>query len=168
MNTSSPSNSDLDFYKKFKEKYSEIKLASKTSTTKNVSSTDRIMEFRKKLESSFASRVEHRASVINEESISISPKYSLEFKKFTSKKPLLNEKLSKNTSVSSITVENKPKIEEIIPINILIEARRTLSNANDDDIRDLPYLYTFALNKLCRVFQEKNLKKTNVLSKLDI
>lgn len=155
LNLSPAKNSDLNYYKNLKEKYTELKLASKTNTKSSGSSIDRIAEFRKKLESSFALRNEQNPQVVEEESPSAWPKLSFDFQKPAIPRPNASERLSKNTSLSSIAIVNKPKIEEVLPISTLIEARKALANASDKNVQDLPYLYSYTLNELRKAFDKR-------------
>ena len=66
-----------------------------------------------------------------------------------------SEKMSKNTSMVSLVIRAKPKLNDTISIDALIEAKKALISATNEEIGELPYLYTFTLKKFCENINEK-------------
>lgn len=146
-----------DYVKNFRERFNQIKKAQVPPSNKSeVNSLDRIAEFRKKLENSFNIRSEQSSKLIVDDSFkSYSKEPELELKKSSSPKKYQEfQSFCKSPSDASSFIQ-KPKIEDIIPMGTLIEAKNAFRSASDESIKELPYLYTFTLSKLCKSFCEK-------------
>lgn len=131
-----------------KERYSSLK------AKPAVSSISRIEEFRKKLEHSFASKPEFRSSPFNYNN---SPRLSSLTYQSQIPRPYVGQRLSKNSSVMSMPAESrkKMKLPEIIPLETLIEAKRAYALASEKELESMPYMYNFALSKLCGQIDDK-------------
>ena len=150
-----------DYSKNFKERFNQIKKTQASSTDKSgVNSLNRIAEFRKKLENSFNVRSEQSSKLIVDDSFkSYAKEPELELKKSSSPKRYQEfQSFCKSPSHGSSFIQ-KPKIEEIIPLGTLIKAKNAFISASEENIKDLPYLYTFTLSKLCKSFCEKYERK---------
>ena len=144
-----------DYSKEFQNKYSDLKSLSKVSSKNSLSSIDRIAEFRKKLENTFGSKNTPTGSIMDQDINYMQPKFSLGSNKSVLPRFTTSAIISKNSSLSSIVIQSKPKLNEIIPLESLAAAKKAFMSANEEDIRDLPYLYSFTLNKLCDQIHEK-------------
>lgn len=155
--SSLPNNSD-DYLKAFRERFEQIKKSQATSASKlGNNSINRITEFRKKLESSFNTRSEQCSNILADDSFkSYSKELIAEVKKCPS--PPRNQPFGsfcKTPSVGSTSFIQKAKLEEVIPLSTLVEAKNALMTATDESIKDLPYLYGFTLTKLSKNFCDK-------------
>ena len=146
-----------DYLKNFRERFDQIKKTQvSTSSKSGVNSLDRIAEFRKKLESSFNTRSEQSSKLIVDESFkSYTREPQLEVKECPSPKRYQGfNSFCKSPSNGSSFIQ-KQKIEEIIPMETLTVAKNALLAASEENIKDLPYLYSFTLSKLSKSFCEK-------------
>ena len=58
--------------------------------------------------------------------------------------------------MSSVVSQPKnTKLNEILSIESLMEAKRAILSASEEEIRDMPYMYSFTLNKLCAQVSSK-------------
>ena len=145
-----------DIYQGIRERFAEIKLNSKNNSKSSISSLDRIAEFRKKLERSFVPKNEEKLNTSDKEIDNKSSRFSIATKLNLFKEPQ-SEKMSKNTSMVSLVIRAKPKLNDTISIDALIEAKKALISATNEEIGELPYLYTFTLKKFCENINENDL-----------
>ena len=139
----------MDFSKNVRARYAELQHKSKSSSKLSLNSLDRIAEFRRKLESSFASNYDLKSSQISDQPL-YSPKFSSTPHRPSFPSVSHTRVLSKGSAVSSIASHSKKsKINEILSIETLMEAKQAILSATEDEIRDMPYMYSFTLNKFC-------------------
>jgi hypothetical protein len=145
---SSPNN-----YLNFRGKYAEIKTLTRLASKPSMNSLDRIAEFRKKLESSFGSKPEKRFGAVDEEVTYTPSKYSLYMEKpQISRPPSL--RISKENSLASSIVP-KPKLNEIFSVESLIELKKALVAATEEEIQEIPYLYSYTLKNIYKNVNKK-------------
>jgi hypothetical protein len=146
-----------DYLKNFRERFNEIKKSQVSSSSKQgLNSLDRIAEFRKKLESSFNTRSEQSSKLLVDDSFkSYSKDIIPEIKQCPSPKRYHGfSSFCKSPSNGSSFIQ-KDKLEDVIPLETLTEAKNALISASEESLKDLPYLYTFTLTRLSKSFCEK-------------